>query len=168
MEENGVDGDGNNLAKEFFHKSVQADSLVEAIHNGKFTELLDALAIHFNGGVFKITDDEKSAIHKTDLRLLENFLLGTLDGKQQLIWEEYSFKYIPIELISNFYEEFLPIDEKTKKKIDTSAIYTPNYLVKLLVNESLPMSGGYKRIIDISCGSGITTIASRLYFRSGY
>ena len=106
LEENGVDGDGNNLAKEFFHKSVQADSLVEAIHNGKFTELLDALAIHFNGGVFKITDDEKSAIHKTDLRLLENFLLGTLDGKQQLIWEEYSFKYIPIELISNFYEEF--------------------------------------------------------------
>ncbi len=160
LEENGVDGDGNNLAKEFFHKSVQADSLVEAIHNGKFTELLDALAIHFNGGVFKITDDEKSAIHKTDLRLLENFLLGTLDGKQQLIWEEYSFKYIPIELISNFYEEFLPIDEKTKKKIDTSAIYTPNYLVKLLVNESLPMSGGYKRIIDISCGSGIFLVTA--------
>ncbi len=160
LEENGVDNDGNNLAQEFFHKSVQVESLVEAIHNGKFTELLDALAVHFNGGVFKISEEEKSAINKANLHFLENFLLGTLDGKQRLIWEEYSFKYIPIELISNFYEEFLPIDEKTKKKIDTSAIYTPSHLVKLLVDESLPLGGGYKSVIDVSCGSGIFLVTA--------
>ncbi len=160
LEENGIDNDGNNLAKDFFHKSVQVESLVEAIHNGKFTELLDALAIHFNGGVFKISEDEKSAINNANLHFLESFLLGTLDGDQRLIWEEYSFKYIPVELISNFYEEFIPINEKTKKKIDTSAIYTPNYLVKLLVDESLPLNGGYKSVIDISCGSGIFLVTA--------
>ena len=160
LEENGIDNDGNNLAQDFFWKSVQANNLVEAIQTGKFTKLLDALANHFNGGVFKISDGEKKAIQNADLSYLASFLLGIVEGKQQLIWEEYSFKHIPIELISNFYEEFLPIDEKTKKKIDTSAIYTPNHLVKLLVDECIPLTGNYKSTIDISCGSGIFLVTA--------
>lgn len=160
LEENGIDTNGNNLAQEFFHKTVQVSNLVEAIEKGKFTKLLDALVDHFNGGVFKITNEERVSIQNADLSFLASFLLGKIDGDQLLIWEEYSFKYIPIELISNFYEEFLPIDENTKKKIDTSAIYTPNYLVKLLVNESIPLDGAYKSIIDISCGSGIFLVTA--------
>ena len=160
LEENGIDNEGNNLAQDFFFKSVQATSLVEAIQKGQFTELLDALSDHFNGGVFKISDNEKNAIKKADLSFLASFLLGEIDGEQLVIWKEYSFKYIPIELISNFYEEFLPINEKTKKKIDTSAIYTPSHLVKLLVDECLPLNGVYKTTIDISCGSGIFLVTT--------
>ena len=160
LEENGIDTKGNNLAHDFFRQSVQVSSLVEAIQVGKFTKILDALADHFNGGVFKITEEEKDALQKADLSILASFLLGKIDGEQLVIWEEYSFRYIPIELISNFYEEFLPIDEKTKKKIDTSAIYTPNYLVKLLVDECIPLGGGYKSTIDVSCGSGIFLVAA--------
>lgn len=160
LEENGFDNEGNNLAQEFFHESVRSTCLVEAIRAGRFIELLDALSEHFNGGVFKLSDEEKNAIRKTDLSFLSSFLLGKADGEQLLIWEEYSFKHIPIELISNFYEEFLPIDEKTKKKIDTSAIYTPSHLVKLLVDECLPLRGDYKTIIDISCGSGIFLVTA--------
>jgi type I restriction-modification system DNA methylase subunit len=160
LEENGVDSDGNNLAQDFFRKSVHVTNLVEAIQTGKFIELLDALADHFNGGVFKISDEEKKAIQKVDLSFLASFLLGKIDGEQLVIWEEYSFRYLPIELISNFYEEFLPIDEKTKKKIDTSAVYTPNYLVKLLVDECLPLGGDYKSAIDVSCGSGIFLVTA--------
>ena len=160
LEENGIDCDGNNLAQDFFRSSVQAESLVEAVKNGKFTELLDALADHFNGGVFKISYDDKKSIQSTDLTFLASFLSGKIDGEQLVIWEEYSFKYIPIELISNFYEEFLPIDEQTKKKIDSSAIYTPNYLVKLLVDECIPLRGDFKSTIDISCGSGIFLVTA--------
>jgi type I restriction-modification system DNA methylase subunit len=160
LEENGIDNEGNNLAQDFFRSSVQAESLVEAIQNGKFIELLDALANHFNGGVFKISDDDKNSIQSTDLSFLASFLSGKIDGEQLVIWEEYSFKYIPIELISNFYEEFLPIDEQTKKKLDSSAIYTPNYLVKLLVDECIPLRGTYKSTIDVSCGSGIFLVTA--------
>lgn len=160
LEENGIDNDGNNLAQEFFFKSVQVTSFVEAIQKGKFTELLDALSDHFNGGVFKISDDDKYAIKKADLSFLAFFLLGEIDGGQLAFWKEYSFKFIPIELISNFYEEFLPIDEITKKKIDSSAIYTPSHLVKLLVDECLPLTGDCKTTIDISCGSGIFLVTT--------
>lgn len=97
LEENGIDTKGNNLAHDFFKQSVQVSSLVEAIQVGKFTEILDALADHFNGGVFKITEEEKDALQKADLSILASFLLGKIDGEQLVIWEEYSFRYIPIE-----------------------------------------------------------------------
>ena len=161
LEENGIDKNGNNLAQEFFLKSVQVSSLVDAINKRRLNNLLDCLSDHFNGGVFKMSSEEKAAISSSDLSFLASFLEGKLlDGEQFVIWKEYSFKYIPIELISNFYEEFLPIDEKTKKKLDTSAVYTPNYLVKLLVDECMSLDGEFKTTIDVSCGSGIFLVTA--------
>jgi len=161
LEENGVDRQGNNIAQEFFCQSIQVSSLVDAINKGRLNDLLECLSDHFNGGVFKVSSEEKAAISSSDLSFLASFLEGKLlDGKYFVIWQEYSFKYIPIELISNFYEEFLPKNEKTKKKIDTSAVYTPNHLVKLLVDECLPLNGEFKSIIDVSCGSGIFLVTA--------
>jgi len=56
---------------------------------------------------------------------------------------------LPIELISNIYEEFL--DKKTR------IVYTPPYLVSLLVDELLPLSDYEKsvlKVLESACGSG--------------
>ena len=162
LEENGIDKDGNNLAGKFFENAVGQNSLVAVMENGAFVDLLDKLSSHFNGGVFKLSENDKTELRNTDLTLLAKWLDGKLGkNNQYLLWQEYSFKYIPIELISFFYEEFLPKDENTQKKKDTGAVYTPSHLVKLLIDECLPLlNGELKSLIDVSCGSGIFLVTA--------
>ena len=122
--------------------------------------LLDSLAFHFNGGVFKLSDEERQVLSNSDLTEFAAFLDGTLEGDEYVLWKEYSFKHIPIELISNFYEEFLPIDNRTNKR-QNGAYYTPYYLVRLLVDEGLPLQkGNLQKVIDVSCGSGIFLVTA--------
>lgn len=162
LEENGIDKDGDNLAGKFFENAVGQNSLVAAMENGTFVDLLDKLSSHFNGGVFKLSEADKTELRNTDLTLLAKWLDGKLDkNNQYMLWQEYSFKHIPIELISFFYEEFLPKDENTQKKKDTGAVYTPSHLVKLLIDECLPiLNGELKSLIDVSCGSGIFLVTA--------
>ena len=81
------------------------------------------MADHFNGGIFSLSIDDQITLKNTNLEFLASFLEGTIVGTQRVFWEEYSFKHIPIELISNFYEEFLPKEknessgQEKKKKI---------------------------------------------------
>ena len=148
--------DEKDYAKEFYqNKNLSHNSLNNFLTRGKITELFIALENHFNGGVFKISEEEKNLIEKTDLTILATLLEGTLDkNNQSSIWKIYSFKDIPIELISNFYEEFIPKDKENK-----GTVYTPSFLVNLLIDECLPLSPtetNYNvKLIDVSCGSGI-------------
>lgn len=170
LEENGIDDNGKNLAQQFFLDKTGCNSLIEAIEKNKINELFEALAEHFNGGIFTLTTQQKKELAEANLDALNSFLEGKLDDKlQTIIWSEYSFKNIPIELISNFYEEFLPkekkksTDKKAKKK-DTGSVYTPSYLVNFLVDESLPLDNSnldYNvKLIDVSCGSGIFLVTA--------
>jgi methylase of polypeptide subunit release factors len=169
LEENGIDEQGKNLAHAFLFKSVGYSSFVEVLQNNKMVELLDGLEEHFNGGLFQLSDSEKEELKTAQLDTLIQFLEGTLVEYQQMVlWAEYSFKYIPVELISNFYEEFLPKEKTEKngkeKKIDTGAVYTPSFLVNFLVDECLPLSNldlsENVKLIDISCGSGIFLVTA--------
>ena len=160
LEENGTDETGANHAAVFFKEHVGCDSLVPTIREGRYVTLLDALALHFNGGVFRLSDEERQVLANSDLTEFAAFLDGTLEGDEYVLWKEYSFKHIPIELISNFYEEFLPIDNRTNKR-QNGAYYTPHYLVRLLVDESLPLQkGSLQKVIDVSCGSGIFLVTA--------
>lgn len=172
LEENGIDDDKKNLAKKFFSEKIQCDTFTEAIRHNKLLELFDLLSEHFNGGVFSLNVEQKKELLKVGAKLsiLANFLEGKLDSKNQtIIWSQYSFKYIPIELISNFYEEFIPKEnkkgtDKEENKKDTGAVYTPSYLVNFLVDECLPITKDnldYKvKLIDVSCGSGIFLVTA--------
>ncbi len=164
LEENGTDETGANHAASFFKEHVGCDNLVEAIRGGRYVTLLDALASHFNGGVFRLSDEERHVLENSDLTEFAAFLEGTLEGDEYVLWKEYSFKHIPIELISNFYEEFIPQNNNSGKR-QNGAYYTPHYLVRLLVDESLPLQkGNLQKVIDVSCGSGIflVTVFKRL------
>lgn len=160
LEENGTDETGANHAAAFFNEHVGCDTLVQAIRKGRYVMLLDALACHFNGGVFILSDEERQVLTDSDLTEFAAFLDGTLEGDEYVLWKEYSFKHIPIELISNFYEEFLPQDNISSKR-QNGSYYTPHYLVRLLVDESLPLQkGSLQKVIDVSCGSGIFLVTA--------
>jgi tRNA1(Val) A37 N6-methylase TrmN6 len=161
LEENGKDEKNNkNYARDFYRKNGLGDntSLNQILRDGKILTLLDSLEGHFNGNVFHVEDNNIKELLKTiNLQPLAEHLEGKLDSNSQLgVWSLYSFKDIPIELISNFYEEFIP-----KNKENEGTVYTPSFLVNLLIDECLPLSNKKEdkkfdvKLIDVSCGSGI-------------
>ena len=155
LEENGVDSNGDNLAGKFFQESVQCSSFIEILKQNKLVGILEKLSFKFNGGIFDLSDEDKKALKVADLSQIITFFNTKIDNKNQLVlWDLYSFKHIPVELISNIYEEFLPVEDK-------GAVYTPHYLVNFLIDECFPIPtindtvSFNKKTIDVSCGSGI-------------
>jgi hypothetical protein len=113
----------------------------------------------FNGDVFTIEEAKESIICEHHLKELQGLLKGEkyLDSGQMMLWPLYSFDVIPIELISNIYQQFFHYEkEKTGKKKE-GTYYTPYHLVTFLMDEVLPWDGKTvdKKILDPSCGSGV-------------
>lgn len=126
----------------------------------------------------------KQELRTKDLSVIADFLLvrlnketGELDfdlnSKQIKIdfpefkWSQYSFRYLPIELISSIYEHFLQEDAKlTTGSIEKNIVYTPPFLVNYLIDEVMPLenynliSKQEFTILDPSCGSGIFLVAA--------
>ena len=179
LEENGLE-----YAEKFYKKNqIGYNTLNQILSNKKIIDLFTALEAHFNGGVFEISPRDENGnidliekkkredyLKENSLETLAQHLDGTLDkGNQISLWQEYSFKYMPIELISNFYEEFIQKEEDKNK----GTVYTPSHLVNLLIDECLPISTNEEdlktnvKLADVSCGSGIfiTTAFKRLVQR---
>lgn len=131
---------------------------------GKYSRFTDLLMSHedtytffhilherFNGDMFITTDEEKNAVKKEHLTILRK--LFTEDRGQLLFFWAYNFEFIPIELISSIYEEFLHEEDGGIG----GAYYTPPILVDFMLNQVLPHDDqNYKlRVLDPACGSGI-------------
>lgn len=137
-----------------------ANSFIDLFDDSKVVvKLLDDLSEHFNGGVFKLRNNhERDELLKADLKEFKYFLKGNKQGKQLLLWSLYSFKDLPIELISNIYELFLKSEDKEKKGI----VYTPPILVNFMIDEIMPLDKPQNnfKLLDPSCGSGIFLVAA--------
>ncbi|QEM69789.1 N-6 DNA methylase [Geobacter sp. FeAm09] len=144
---------------------------------GSCIRLFDHLSAHFNGGIFELTNHEKSELEQADLSPIADFLKGDQDPTgQMLFWPLYSFQDLPVELISNIYEEFLAKNHsKTEKKGlgakgadkesntgDKGIVYTPPMLVDFLLDQCLPLSTEtlFWKILDPACGSGIFLVGA--------
>lgn len=156
------------FAKDFFRK-FGANSFCDVLRKkGEIISLFEELSQHFNGKIFEWKDEnEKFAVANTDLNELANFLDAdfNLQTRQGYFWRKYSFNHLPVELISTVYETFL-----NERK---DAVYTPEFLVNTLVDESIPQSdiGNLSvKTIDVSCGSGIFLVSAfkRLVQRHRY
>src|SRR3546814_611489 len=83
-------------------------------------------------------------------RLIEGFEEST---GQLSLWRLYSFRDLPVELISNIYQLFV--------KDAASSIYTPPALVRLILEEALSwdrldrIMASDQVILDPACGSGV-------------
>lgn len=133
-----------------------ATRFFEVLADGRgLVSLLKALEERFNGNVFTISDADAERL-KDSLQLVRfsKLVEGREEQSGQLtLWQLYSFRDLPVELISQIYQLFV--------KNTDSSVYTPPFLVKFLIEESL----SWKRldrlrergeiILDPSCGSGV-------------
>ena len=123
--------------------------------SGACLELFDFLSKHFNGEIFKWEDEkERKQLSQTDLTPFARFLEARTDiGGQGMLWPLYSFNDLPIELISNIYEDFLGDED--------GVVYTPPYLINFLIDEAMPISETKVdfKVLDPACGSGIFLVA---------
>ncbi|PCI57352.1 MAG: SAM-dependent methyltransferase [Alphaproteobacteria bacterium] len=133
-------------ATKFFHVLADGEALVE---------LLDVLEERFNGHVFTFNDDDREALRtSTQLSRFARLVEGREDvGGQLTLWQLYSFKDLPVELISHIYQLFV--------KNSDSSVYTPPFLVRLMLEEALSwerldrLQECNEVIMDPSCGSGV-------------
>ena len=163
LEERGVFDEEIKNKKPYWNKFKDgATSFTDLFDDNKaVVDLLDDLNIHFNGGVFDIGEEdseERTELLHADLKEFQYFLKGTKEGKQLVLWSRYSFKDLPIELISNIYELFLKSEDKAKGGV----VYTPPILVNFVIDEIMPLEKPQKdfKLIDPSCGSGIFLVGA--------
>lgn len=157
-------------AKEFPNKPDGVNSFYELLDHPEATyELFNLLRIWFNGDLFPVSVEEKNGVDVTDLREVRNCFYGVDPiSKQGVFWKMFQFKFIPIELISAIYEEFMSGVQNGKLKTkQEGAYYTKRMLVDFMLNEVLPWpneteaSQNYNiKIMDPACGSGIFLVES--------
>jgi type I restriction-modification system DNA methylase subunit len=130
------------------------DILASHEHTYNFFQFLQD---RFNGDIFPIDENEKRVVRPENLeklhRLFTEDSVGGKGNRQMLFFWAYNFEFIPIELISSIYEEFLHEEEDGKD----GTYYTPPRLVDFVLDQVLPESDtNYElSILDPACGSGI-------------
>ncbi|WP_426266030.1 HsdM family class I SAM-dependent methyltransferase [Sphingomonas sp. LHG3443-2] len=133
-----------------------AEALPPILADGEaLLEMLKELAVLFNGDVFALADDELSEIAASpDLVHLSRLIEAREDASGQMsFWALYSFRDLPVEVISNIYELFV-----TDPAV---SVYTPPALVRLILDETLSderidrIIDDQEVVIDPACGSGI-------------
>jgi hypothetical protein len=133
-----------------------AEHFFQVLGDGKaLVDLLAELKKRFNGNVFSLSEDDRQALrNSSQLEKFAKLVHGREDKHGQLtLWKLYSFRDLPVELISHIYQLFV--------KDTASSVYTPPFLVRLMLEESLSwdrlakISDDGELIVDPCCGSGV-------------
>jgi hypothetical protein len=116
-------------------------------------DLLAALGRKFNGDVFELPEAAKRLTVKDFRRFAELVEAKTL-GAQRYLWEQYSFRYIPVEVLSHLYQHFA---QRGK-----GAVFTPPMVASLMLDYVMPYKDltGQERVLDPTCGSGIFLVGA--------
>lgn len=149
------DSDGKQvLSSEYFKKYGGATCFCDILRKKKCIRFFEDLGKEVNGKIFELTIQEKKEIKSIDLAKLADFLDAKRDKDQLVFWKLYDFNYLPVELISRIYEEFVP-DRK-------DITYTPAHLANFMVDECMPVGKPQDnfKLIDVSCGSGIFLVVA--------
>ncbi len=134
----------------------QATEFFEVLADGPaLVDLLDHLEQRFNGHVFALSENERAILRGSqELAKFADLVEGKQEASgQRTIWQRYSFADLPVELISHIYQLF--VDDKSV------AVYTPHFLVRLIVEETLSWERlnriieKEEIILDPACGSGV-------------
>jgi type I restriction-modification system DNA methylase subunit len=138
----------------YFNKYSGATCFCDVLRSNGGLRFFKDLGKDINGEIFKLTKQEEQEIARIDQPKLADFLDARQDNYQYVFWKLYDFNYLPVELISRIYEEFIP-----KRKDIT---YTPAHLVNFMVDQCMPTNKPRSKIevIDVSCGSGIFLVAA--------
>ncbi len=143
------------------HQQISKESVFSrtATVDGLF-RLTTALERRFNGKIFPIDFTQEDAPTDLHVQLTASIFMGdesilsqteAIVRQLHLDFQAYDFAYIPIEMLSAVYEQFIE-DAKSK-----GAVYTPEILADYLlseVNAVKPLTQETK-ILDPACGSGV-------------
>ena len=93
--------------------------------------LLAHLEKRFNGHVFILDDEDRATLcGSSQLARYAQLVEGRQEpGGQLTLWQRYSFADLPVEFISHIYQLFV--------KDAATAVYTPHFVVRLLLGEVL-------------------------------
>lgn len=151
LEERGV------FLPEYFGEFLKgATKFFEVLSNGRaLVALLENLEERFNGHVFVLSDADRESLQGSgQLVRFAKLIEGREEiGGQLTLWQLYSFKDLPVELISHIYQLFV--------KDTDSSVYTPPFLVRLMLEEALSwerldrLQQRGEVILDPCCGSGV-------------
>jgi N-6 DNA Methylase len=144
------------LLPEYFDSFLSgAEHFFEVLADGPaLVKLLDALEERFNGNLFAVKDEDKERLRYSNgqLQRFARFVEGRQEaGGQLTMWKRFSFEDLPVELISQIYQLFV--------KEPGTAVYTPPFLVRLMLDEALNsarlarLGENDEVILDPSCGS---------------
>jgi hypothetical protein len=141
------------------------------LHPRALLRAISRLENDFNGDVFHIDPVLREILGTVDgsvLTAIANFAAGDMEGQQQHFWKRYSFQYLPVEVISYVYEDFLGGKSQ--------AYFTPHHLVDLLLDEAMPEKEVFTAIesadprnkssiaaypvLDPACGSGVFLVGA--------
>lgn len=133
-----------------------ATKFFQVLANGKaLVKLFGALEERFNGHLFILDDADRDSLRgSTQLARFAKLVEGREEpGGQLTLWQLYSFRDLPVELISHIYQIFVTDSD--------SSVYTPPFLVRLMLDEALSwdrldkLQERNEIILDPSCGSGV-------------
>lgn len=148
---------GVNIDYDKFNDNIEdnKNKFIEIIRNkDELYKLFRHLKQKFNGNLFDIEGElEDTSLNNNIFELISDFISAKQDlvNNQISFFDIYDFDIIPISLISAIYEIILGEDTQNKDK----AFYTPDYLVKYLLQDIEICNKNSFKVLDPSCGSGI-------------
>lgn len=120
-----------------------------------FRRVTDAVDERFNGRIFPINWSSSFAPNADAVRATARAFRGEKPGSEQMaLFQMFDFSFIPIELLSGIYEQFLHDEGKGTNE---GAFYTSEPVADYVIAEieSVNRLRPNIRILDPSCGSGI-------------
>ena len=146
------------LLPDHFRQHGQAEEFQELLSDESSTRsFFTWLRQTFNGDLFPRTEAEVQSVNTQHLDILQRFLSGHIMGRypntQRGLWP-YSFKIVPIELISSIYEMFAH-GEDSERAETQSVHYTRLCLVELMLSLAMTDLDDTARVLDPACGSGV-------------
>jgi len=137
-----------------FHKG--ATSFYEVLKSGdpeKVDSLLNSLEQKFDGDIFSLRHGGQQ-LSRENLKIFADLVEARTRKKQRYLWKQFSFKHLPVEIISHLYQRFVQGDQ--------GAVYTPPFLASLLLDHAMPYHtiDGKERVLDPACGSGVFLVGA--------
>lgn len=151
LEDRGVFPDG------WFGKRVTgASTFLDALRDGGVEvvqQMLAELKAKFNGDIFELPELEQ-ALTPDVLSEFVTLLEARTLRRQMYLWKQYSFHYIPVEVLSHLYQHFA--------QSGTGAIYTPPFVADLILDQVMPYEKltGSEKVLDPTCGSGVFLVGA--------
>lgn len=137
-----------------FHRG--ADSFLDVLRGGSpdsVRDLLSKLERKFNGDVFQLPESEQG-LSANELRHFADLVEARTIRRQRYLWSQFSFRYIPVEVLSHIYQHFAQKGE--------GAVFTPPIVANLMLDYAMPFQHltQAEKIFDPTCGSGIFLVGA--------